>query len=102
VDYRLPDSTGIALIIEMTTRFPRLRAILMTSYGGDALRTRARESNVFAYFDKPFSNELLVETVELGIRAWETGEAAPNVVTTKQRSGEAGSDSLVPGVVTRG
>lgn len=73
VDYRLPDSSGISLIIEMTSHLPSLRSILMTSYGSAAVRKHAMEENLFAYFDKPFKNDLMIETIEAGIRAWEAG-----------------------------
>lgn len=73
VDYRLPDSNGIALSVEMTSRLPRLISILMTSYGSAAVRRHVMEENLFAYFDKPFKNDLMIETIEAGIRAWEAG-----------------------------
>ncbi len=75
VDYRLRESSGIALIVEMTSRLPRLRSVLMTSHGGEALRSNAIERSLFAYLDKPFSNDLMIETVESGIREWESGDA---------------------------
>jgi DNA-binding NtrC family response regulator len=71
VDYRLPDSNGIDLIGEITARLPRIRAILMTSYGNPTIHSQTLEKNIFAYFDKPFSNEVMIETVELGIREHE-------------------------------
>lgn len=74
VDYGLPESNGIALITEMTSRLPRLRSILMTSYGSASLRQHASNEKLFAYFDKPFNNDLMIRTVEDAIRAWETGE----------------------------
>ena len=73
VDYRLPDSNGIALSIQMTSRLPRLISILMTSYGGDALCNQAMDENLFAYFDKPFNNDIMIATIESGLQAWETG-----------------------------
>ena len=44
VDYRLPTSNGLALIAELTSHLPRLRAILMTSYGSASLRQRASDA----------------------------------------------------------
>ena len=36
----------------------------------------AMDQNLFAYFDKPFNNDLMIATIESGLRAWETcGEA---------------------------
>lgn len=68
VDYRLPDSNGIALIDEMVARRPKLKAILMTSYGNVALRDQAAAKSVF-YFDKPFENDLMIATIESCIQA---------------------------------
>ena len=73
VDYRLPDGDGLALVGEMRSRRPRLQAILMTSYGDMALRRRVVEQQLFAYFDKPFSNDLMIRSLEAAIRAWGTG-----------------------------
>jgi DNA-binding NtrC family response regulator len=72
VDYRLPDWDGLRLAGEMRSRRPRLQAILMTSYGDAALRRRVAEQQLFAYFDKPFSNELMIRSLEEAIRAWGT------------------------------
>ena len=73
VDYRLPDWDGLRLAGEMRSRRPRLRAILMTSYGDAALRRRVAEQQFFAYFDKPFNNDLMIRGIEEALRAWETG-----------------------------
>ncbi|MBI5524886.1 MAG: response regulator [Deltaproteobacteria bacterium] len=74
VDYRLPDTDGIALILEMKSHLPRLRSILMTSYGNASLCQSAMDENLFAYFDKPFNNTLMIRTVEDAIREHETGD----------------------------
>ena len=89
VDYRLQDSNGISLIIEMTSHLPSLRSILMTSYGSAAVLKHAMEENLFAYFDKPFKNHLVIETIEAGIRVWEAGGDSP--------AGRATSGTLFPG-----
>jgi DNA-binding NtrC family response regulator len=73
VDYRLPDWDGLRLVGEMESRRPRLQAILMTSYGGAALRRRVAEQQLFAFLDKPFSNDLMIRSLEEAIGAWGTG-----------------------------
>ncbi len=73
VDYRLPDYAGIALIQAMTSRLPPMKAILMTSYGSVSVRRQAVEEGVLAYFDKPFKNDLMIETIEGGVRSWAEG-----------------------------
>ena len=67
VDYRLPDTTGMALIALLREGQPHLRAILMTSHGSEALREEVRASGLFGYFDKPFSNRRMIESVESAI-----------------------------------
>lgn len=89
VDYRLQDSNGISLIIEMTSQLPSLRSILMTSYGSAAVRNRVVEEKLFAYFDKPFKNDLVIETIEAGIRAWQAGGDAS--------AGQTANATLFPG-----
>jgi len=73
VDYRLPDWDGLQLVGEMTSRRPRLQAILMTSYGDAALHRRVAAQQLFAYVDKPFSNDLMIDSIEEAIRVWRTG-----------------------------
>jgi two-component system NtrC family response regulator len=73
VDYRLPDANGISLIVELTARLPKLRAILMTSYGGKSIRQKAEAQPIFAYFDKPFDNDLMIRAVEAAVLAWQAG-----------------------------
>jgi DNA-binding NtrC family response regulator len=77
VDYRLPDTDGIELAARMVARLPRLRAILMTSYGSAALRQSATDEVFFAYFDKPFNNDLMIRTVEDAIRDAAPGGDSP-------------------------
>jgi two-component system, NtrC family, response regulator len=73
VDYRLPDSIGVELIAKLTELRPRLQAILMTSYGSAELRQSAMDEGLFAYLDKPFNNDLMIQTVEDAVRSWESG-----------------------------
>lgn len=95
VDYRLPDLDGIALIAKMRVHRPRLRAILMTSYGSAALRKRATDDALFAYLDKPFNNDLMICTIEDAIRSWEAGgdSLTPGEGTRTRFPGRASSDS---------
>jgi DNA-binding NtrC family response regulator len=71
VDFRLPDTSGTALIERLKQDHPGLRAILMTSYGSAALREEVRSGGFFAYFDKPFVNAQMMDAVEAALHAWE-------------------------------
>lgn len=72
VDYRLPDGTGLSLVERLRVDVPGLRAILMTSFGGSALREQVRALAFHAYFDKPFVNALMIASVEAALSARET------------------------------
>jgi DNA-binding NtrC family response regulator len=63
----------LILSAQMTLRLPRLSSILMTSYGGGALWNQAIDEHLFAYFDKPFNNDIMIATIEAGLAAWEAG-----------------------------
>src|SRR5262245_24130836 len=59
-DLDLPDGTGLDLLLTARQFRPRMRSILMTGYGCSAVRKRASELGLAAYFEKPFDpNELL-------------------------------------------
>ena len=67
VDYRLPDGSGIALIERLRAEIPGIRAILMTSYGSLALHEEIRTLALHAFFDKPFVNGHMVDSVEAAL-----------------------------------
>ena len=67
VDYRLPDGSGIALIGRLRAEVPGIRAILMTSYGSLALHEEIRSMALHAFFDKPFVNGQMVDSVEAAL-----------------------------------
>jgi DNA-binding NtrC family response regulator len=67
VDYRLPDGSGIAVIERLRAEVPGIRAILMTSYGSLALHEEIRSLGLHAFFDKPFVNGQMVDSVEAAL-----------------------------------
>ena len=71
-DYRLPDGSGMALLERLRSERPGLRPILMTSYGSAALHEDVRKLALHAYFDKPFVNSEMVESVEAALLAGST------------------------------
>ena len=71
VDFRLPDTSGTALIERLKQELPGLRTILMTSFGSAALREEVRTGEFFAYFDKPFVNAQMIDAVESALHASE-------------------------------
>lgn len=69
VDFRLPDSNGLDLFLDLRKRNADLSCVLITSYGSKELRKAAYELGFSAYFDKPFDNRVLITALKkaLGI-----------------------------------
>ena len=63
--HNLRDTT--ALLAQLKSRRPGLRAIFMTSYGSAALREEVMSGGFFAYFGKPFDNADLIAAAEAAI-----------------------------------
>ena len=78
-------------------RLPWLRAILMTSHGSAVLRQSATNGGLFAYFDKPFDNALMIRTIEEAICIPEPGDDSlpPGGVTRTRFPGRVSSESEV-------
>lgn len=63
LDYRLPDMNGIELFEHIKRKYCLIPSILITSYGSKQLREEATEAGLFAYLDKPFSNQELIHII---------------------------------------
>lgn len=63
IDYRLPDMNGIQLFRQMQGREVLIPAFLITSYGSKTLHHEALKVGFRGYFDKPFSNQKLVDAI---------------------------------------
>ena len=61
IDYRLPDMNGIKLFQQLNSTGRPMVGILITSYGSPKLREEAGAVGFLTYFDKPLSNEKLLE-----------------------------------------
>lgn len=94
VDYRLPDKDGCSLIQEMKLRLPRLRAILMTSYGNAALHELVSQGRAYAYFDKPFKNSAIIQVVEDAIFSWHQGTDSRARETTPRNGCPKGKEPV--------
>ena len=60
LDLRLPDSTDLALLVELRVAAPAARIILMTAYGTPELNQRALARGASCMLNKPFElNDVL-------------------------------------------
>jgi two-component system response regulator FixJ len=65
VDYKLPDMSGLDLIVELRRRKVDLPAILITTHPDAALRDRAARAGV-PLIEKPLLNDLLFQGIRTG------------------------------------
>jgi len=64
IDYRLPDSNGFDLFLNLRKQNENLPCLLITSYGSSKLREDAFKLGFDAYFDKPFDNGVLIASLK--------------------------------------
>lgn len=63
IDKVMPDINGLDLMSTLRARFPGLRAILLTAFGGALVARAAKKRGADHYMDKPVRLDALVETV---------------------------------------
>ncbi|UCF64705.1 MAG: response regulator, partial [bacterium] len=58
-DVRMPEVSGLELLVQIKDRYPQTRVIIMTAYGSDDVKREASQRGCFRYLEKPFEiNEL--------------------------------------------
>ena len=65
LDYRLPDSTDLALLAAIRRLSPRTAVVLMTAYGTDDVTQRALDLGASGVMSKPFDLRDLEPTLRL-------------------------------------
>jgi len=64
LDYRLPGISGLTVLEKTRQIRPNLKTIMISSFGDDSTRTRAKELGAYAFLDKPFNIDGLVKVVK--------------------------------------
>jgi two-component system response regulator FixJ len=72
-DVRMPGLSGLELQDELRARAITAPLILITGHGDIAMAVRAIKAGAFDFIEKPFDNEVLLDTIR---RAVESGERA--------------------------
>lgn len=62
-DIRMPEMTGIDLLRQVRRSHPEMQVIILTGYGQLDTAMEAIEHGAFAYLEKPFDNDVLLEKV---------------------------------------
>ncbi len=58
-DVRMPEVSGLELLMEIKQKYPHTKVIIMTAYGSSDVQKEATERGCFRYIEKPFEiNEL--------------------------------------------
>ena len=63
MDLRLPDLSGIEVMLAIRAEFPEARFVLLTMFAGDAEIQRALQAGAHAYLLKSMPPEQMVETI---------------------------------------
>jgi two-component system, response regulator, stage 0 sporulation protein F len=61
----MPGMDGLELLAEIKQRFPNLPVMMVTAYGDDDRRRRARELGAFEFIQKPVDLDQLKEQLRL-------------------------------------
>lgn len=64
-DLRLPDLSGIDVMLAIRLEFPEARFVLLTMFAGDAEIQRALQAGAYAYLLKSMPPEQMLETIRL-------------------------------------
>lgn len=64
LDYRLFDMTGLEVLERLKGTIPPLTTIMISAYGSESVKARARELDVYDFFDKPFDVNALLKVVK--------------------------------------
>jgi two-component system, response regulator, stage 0 sporulation protein F len=64
-DINMPGMDGLDLLGEVKRRYPALPVMMVTAYGDDERRRRAKELGVAEFLSKPINFELLKEQLRL-------------------------------------
>lgn len=62
-DIRMPRKTGLDLLREVREHYPDIQVIILTGYGQLDTAMEAIDGGAFAYMEKPFDNEAMLEKV---------------------------------------
>jgi len=73
LDYKLPRMSGLT-VLERTLRIrPNLKTIMISAFGDNPIRVRAKELGAYAFLDKPFNIDGLVKVVKKTLKKGKEG-----------------------------
>ena len=66
-DLRMPGMSGLELMDELCKRRSRLPVIMMTGHGDVAMAVEVMQRGATNFIEKPFSDEVLIETIKIAV-----------------------------------
>lgn len=67
-DIRMPEISGMDLLLEIREKYPSTKVIIMTAYGSSEIQNEANERGCFKYIEKPFEMQDLRNLVLDGVQ----------------------------------
>ena len=62
-DIRMPGMSGLELQAQLNKEHPKIPVIIITAHGDEQIRLQALRAGAIKYLDKPFDDDVLLETV---------------------------------------
>lgn len=66
-DIRMPEISGLDLLIDIREKYPATKVIIMTAYGSSEIQNEASERGCFQYIEKPFEISELRRLIMAGV-----------------------------------
>lgn len=66
-DIRMPEISGLDLLLRIRESYPQTKVIIMTAYGSSEIQDEANERGCFKYIEKPFEIRKLREMILDGV-----------------------------------
>ncbi len=66
-DIRMPEISGLDLLIDIREKYPSTKVIIMTAYGSSEIQNEASERGCFQYIEKPFEISELRRLIMAGV-----------------------------------
>src|SRR5258708_25979883 len=77
IDYKLPDGSGLDVAQRIRSKGSKAPIILISGYDRSAVALRAEELHIFDFLEKPFSRDVICNTVKKAIST--SKEASENI-----------------------
>jgi len=64
LDLKLPDGDGLKALSKIKKINPKTRINIISAYGSEEKREEAKQKGVYAFIDKPFTEEIILDSVK--------------------------------------